>query len=474
MMKKIFILLLMIMTYFIGFIEGESLRAEEVIERPSRVSSNIFRFSHMGSSTTTFNAHNIYEGSNILHEDGLNNISTFLRDVIISDNYFAIAYRSSFQGREAITAFNRQNFTTSNFSTNNWLSHSNPKLVDSSTFDVHSNFIGIAWNTNGGRSFGSTQFVRRDSGIIEINSDSGSFSSFVSNPRSMSNAILINDEFLFIDLFGFFFTSRGLPLGNLPTASSSFSWAVPTGIATGIPDFNLHSFGVPTQDNLFKGGLRTNFYSDLLWATAINTQFNFTTILVFDEWETGQEVLSLKSAPFTVNYSPDVISLIGNDRFLIHENNSIKIYSLSGLFIEEFVINNIGNITQASYINGYIYILGSTGGIVKLNSDTYEVVELFPLTSSELNNNRKIIYYNSLEEANLLDVSFNSELGSISGLAENGFYFEGDEVSLRANPRLGYRFVSWSGDVFSTNRNLNITMPSADLNIQANFEPIPH
>jgi hypothetical protein len=65
---------------------------------------------------------------------------------------------------------------------------------------------------------------------------------------------------------------------------------------------------------------------------------------------------------------------------------------------------------------------------------------------------------------------------STTGVDENpypwtGSYFQNVPVTLEAFSYPGYQFTSWSGDVSSTNKTLEIT-PTASMQIQANYTPI--
>lgn len=64
--------------------------------------------------------------------------------------------------------------------------------------------------------------------------------------------------------------------------------------------------------------------------------------------------------------------------------------------------------------------------------------------------------------------------GTVQNLTGGDNYKEGDQVRLRATPNQGYAFLNWmrNGQVISSNRDINFTMPGANTTMIANFEQV--
>jgi len=82
----------------------------------------------------------------------------------------------------------------------------------------------------------------------------------------------------------------------------------------------------------------------------------------------------------------------------------------------------------------------------------------------------------TINSYNLSYVSNDVNMGTVSGTAL-GIWPYNTPISMSATAISGYRFVNWtevgSGDEYSRNITLNFNMPANDVNLVANFEPIP-
>jgi hypothetical protein len=63
-----------------------------------------------------------------------------------------------------------------------------------------------------------------------------------------------------------------------------------------------------------------------------------------------------------------------------------------------------------------------------------------------------------------------SAAGSVFVFPLGGIYEPGVELTLQAVPNFGYRFVSWSGDIFGTSEWFTMTMGDSNTNVVATFE----
>ena len=470
MMKKIFILLLMIMTYFIGFIEGESLRAEEVIERPTREIPNFLVF--FGSEFVTGGL--LGDNNEIIQEFPTpnNSMPTIMGAALIdkSNNLLFGAYNINTVGTWSTSTIARS--WSYNLNSGQMLSSSHGSQVGISDGSVAYFVLPNQYNGavfSGFRATNTMRFARFPNstnignGTVLTLSGANTNDYIIRNQgQNVSNHIMTFNNFSQRFYVGSF---NGLM--NPRTSDIQFiGWSsVPIG---GIN--TISSFSPPILVS----------YENKVFAFPISTSDRSSRLInVIQEFEisaSDKDLIVNNGAYNFIGREIEGVISVAVDSFnfyFLDLNGSIKVMNRNNLLLTETIDlpQFLGeNILHISYFERHLYIFAEGSPLYKYNIDSRTFTQVWNNTFDRVSNAHLII---STVEANLLDISFNSELGSISGLAENGFYFTGDEVSLRANPRLGYRFVSWSGDVFSSNRNLNITMPSADLNIQANFEPIP-
>ncbi|MCP4352245.1 MAG: hypothetical protein GY795_42845 [Desulfobacterales bacterium] len=194
------------------------------------------------------------------------------------------------------------------------------------------------------------------------------------------------------------------------------------------------------------------------------------------------DVTGLGAFQFNIRYNPSIVTISDNNHVRLGDflDQSEGTVSPLGPSID----NNTGKVTFGAFTIGADKGAEGTGTLATITF----TVQTASKGTLEMNNDDvqlsktdgSVIPVNSVNGANLLVEGLNftvnfsiSGQGTITGNMSQIVNKDENTSTVTAVPDSSYRFTGWTGDYTSTDNPLTIKNITSDMNVVANFEPVP-
>ena len=255
--------------------------------------------------------------------------------------------------------------------------------------------------------------------------------------------------------------------GNLVSNQSEYSFLMPTEDLTLIANFDMTGYTLTLFVNPEEGGtvIGSGIYNagDTVNISAIpNTGWEFIN------WTDIEGNLISNQSEYSFVMPAEDLTLIANFEMADYTLMLVSNPEEGGIVLGAGTYNFGDQVNIYSFPNtGYTFISWTdiNGNIISTNPAT---IITMPAGNHTLIANLGLINYT-------LTLIANPSAGGIVTGAGN--YSYGSIVSINAVPNAGYSFVNWTnlnGNIISTDQSVTISMPSNNLTLIANFQPISY
>jgi hypothetical protein len=219
------------------------------------------------------------------------------------------------------------------------------------------------------------------------------------------------------------------------------------------------------------------FRADNSFVTELNTpQYKWLTNEDFEQFSTSQMTSTISGDILNMSITGNFPKLVYDKSFNIDNFDTFKIViknvTNSDIFWFVWYKDGVKNqrrfrpgINETSFNTYTVDLSTDADWNGTIDSFNVEVANKSSLGGSVEINSMELLLKDGIEE-HTITTTIVEGLGVVS--PSGGNVFTGDEVTFDANPRIGWKFEGWAGDIQSTDNPLTITV-SSNLNITAKF-----